>query len=259
MSILIRVKVDIWIKWCDAADPMRDFAPVIEPTTLVSAHLLSWQTHANKVRLLCSNGNLPCFFDHFACLYWQMKLLCTRTTCICVEDMSIALGKPGWHSKSSTLMEIETKCDTVQQRETVLTLYRKISSLQLCNWIRTSDSNCSSNFRRGVHAKQNSEMLPLEGPTAGTSGNTIWFSHILTGLPTVGKTPLSKSKIRSNFPGNQTVLVSVDGVAVEIGRSEHEAWSELMTWFMWKNVLDTNKWNSFTFSYTRKNHLSASG
>ena len=253
MSILIPVKVDIWIKWC-VADPMRDFAPMIEPTTLVSAHLLSWQTHANEVRLL------PCFTEpprwrRSSCL---SKLLCTRTTCICVEDMSIALTKPGWHSKTPTSMKIVTQCDTVQRRDTVLT-HRRISSLQLCNWIRTSDSNCSSNFRRGVHAKQNSEMLPLEGPTAGTSGNTKWFWHILTGVPTVGKTPLSNSKIRSNFPGNQTVLVSVDGVAVEIGRSEHEAWSELMTWFMWKNILDTNKWNSFTFFYTRKNHLPASG
>ena len=52
---------------------------------------------------------------------------------------------------------------------------------------------------------------------------------MITGVPTVGKTPLSNLKIRSNFPGNQTVLVSVDGVAVEIGRSEHEASSELMT------------------------------
>lgn len=38
---------------------MRDFAPVIEPTTLVSAHLLSWQTHANEVRLLRSHRTPP--------------------------------------------------------------------------------------------------------------------------------------------------------------------------------------------------------
>ena len=242
---MVCCRSDAWLRTCDRANHLG----------LCSPFELADSREQSPAPVLPPDPPPPLV----ASIISQMKLLCTWTTCICIEDMSIALTKPGWHSKTSTLMKIVTQCDTVQRRDTVLTLYRRISSLQLCNWIRTSDSNCSSNFRRGVHAKQNSEMLPLEGPTAGTSGNTKWFWHILTGVPTVGKTPLSNSKIRSNFPENQTVLVSVDGVAVEIGRSEHEASSELMTWFMWKNVLDTNKWNSFTFFYTRKNHLSASG
>lgn len=161
---------------------MRDFAPVIEPTTLVSAHLLSWQTHPNEVRLLpCSHRNpfyvasiiSPVDFANEAPLHQDYRYLCRRH-----DHRTCQTWVTKQKTKTPTSMEIVTQCDTVQRRDTVLTLYRKISSLQLCNWIRTSDSNCSSNFRRGVHAKQNSEMLPLAGPTAGTSGNTIRFWHI---------------------------------------------------------------------------------